>query len=197
MKCRMIVFEGIDGAGKGTLIELLKKELKKRKLNFSVYKYPTKKAKKIREYLKEKIEMSEDEAFFEYLKDIKKEQKKIRKSLLNKIVICDRYFFSTLAYQSIEKPIEKRIELLKNFKLIEPDVLIWLDISPKTALERKLKNKLPDRFEQDLERLKKIRENYQKLYFLKLMAKKWIKLDAIKPPKKIFEELKDQLDMKN
>ncbi|MFN3909873.1 MAG: dTMP kinase [Candidatus Anstonellaceae archaeon] len=188
-----IVFEGIDGAGKGTQIKFLEKELKKRKEKVFLYKYPTKKAKKIKEYLNQKIDLTEDEAFFEYLKDIGSQQNKIKESLEKGWVICDRYFFSTLAYQSIEQPLENRMEMLKNFKLTEPDFVVWLDIQPKNALERKLKNKLPDRFEQDLKKLELIRKNYQKLYALSFMSKKWLKINSAQSSKKIFEIIKKEI----
>ncbi|MCX8162975.1 MAG: dTMP kinase [Candidatus Micrarchaeota archaeon] len=188
-----VVFEGIDGSGKGTQLQLLKNELKKQKEKFFVFKYPTKKAKKIREFLTQKIELDEDEAFFEYLKDIESQQPRILECLNKGWVISDRYFFSTIAYQSVEKSIEKRIEYIKSLKMIKPDYVFWLSINPQVAIQRKLKNKLPDRFEKDLEKLNKIEQNYELLYKMNFYSKKWVKLDAQEDKKTIFEQIKKEL----
>ncbi|MCM8830703.1 MAG: dTMP kinase [Candidatus Omnitrophica bacterium] len=193
MENLMVVFEGIDGAGKGTQIENLKKALKKMKKKFFVFKYPSEKSKKIRKYLQQKIDMNEDEAFFEYINDIAAQQNEIREKLQKGWIICDRYFFSTLAYQSLEKDLSERIEAIKNFRLIEPDVVVWLYINPQDAIKRKLKNRLADRFEKDLEKLKKIEQNYQKLYSLKFMAKKWIKVESFKDKKEVFEDIAKEI----
>ncbi|MEM4137288.1 MAG: dTMP kinase [Candidatus Anstonellaceae archaeon] len=189
---KFLVFEGIDGCGKSTQIKLLTKELKKQKEKFFVFKYPTKKSKKIRDFLNQKIELAEDEAFVAYFEDIKAEQTKILECINRGWVILDRYFFSTIAYQSIENPIEKRIEFIKSQKLARPDYVIWLSIKPQEALKRKLKNKLPDRFEKDSEKLKKIESNYEKLYKLNFYGN-WIKIDAMQDEKTIFKTIKEKI----
>jgi dTMP kinase len=189
----LIVFEGIDGSGKSTQIKLLQDYLKNSNQDFFIHKYPTAKAKKIKDFINFKLELSEDEAFFEYIQDIASEQKIIEKELENAFVICDRYVISTLAYQSIQAPLDKRIQQAQAFKIRPPDLIFWLDIEPKAALERKLKNKLADRFESDLAKLNKIRQNYSNLYQIRYMTKNWIKLDALEDKKKIFSAIKSTI----
>jgi len=190
---KLIVFEGIDGSGKSTQIKLLQDYLKNSNQDFFIHKYPTAKAKKIKDFINFKLELSEDEAFFEYIQDIASEQKIIEKELENAFVICDRYVISTLAYQSIQAPLDKRIQQAQAFKIRPPDLIFWLDIEPKVALERKLKNKLADRFESDLAKLNKIRQNYSNLYQIRYMTKNWIKLDALEDKKKIFSAIKSTI----
>ena len=190
---KLIVFEGIDGSGKSTQIKLLQNYLKNSNQDFFIHKYPTAKAKKIKDFINFKLELSEDEAFFEYIQDIASEQKIIEKELENAFVICDRYVISTLAYQSIQAPLDKRIQQAQAFKIRPPDLIFWLDIEPKAALERKLKNKLADRFESDLAKLNKIRQNYSNLYQIRYMTKNWIKLDALEEKRKIFSAIKSTI----
>jgi dTMP kinase len=190
---KLIVFEGIDGSGKSTQIKLLQDYLKNSNQDFFIHKYPTAKAKKIKDFINFKLELSEDEAFFEYIQDIASEQKIIEKELENAFVICDRYVISTLAYQSLQAPLDKRIQQAQAFKIRPPDLIFWLDIEPKAALERKLKNKLADRFESDLAKLNKIRQNYSNLYQVRYMTKNWIKLDALEEKKKIFSAIKSTI----
>jgi len=193
MPKNLIVFEGIDGSGKSTQIKLLANYLKKSKQDFFIHKYPTKKAIKIKDFINFKLELSEDEAFFEYIQDIANEQKNIQKELEGALVICDRYVLSTLAYQSIQAPLDKRIQQAQLFNFRIPDIIFWLDIEPTKAMERKLKNKLADRFEADLLKLNKIRQNYYSLYQIKYMTKNWVKLDALKDKKEIFLTVKSAL----
>jgi len=190
---KLIVFEGIDGSGKSTQIKLLQDYLKNSNQDFFIHKYPTAKSKKIKDFINFKLELSEDEAFFEYIQDIASEQKIIEKELENAFVICDRYVISTLAYQSLQAPLDKRIQQAQAFKIRPPDLIFWLDIEPKAALERKLKNKLADRFESDLAKLNKIRQNYSNLYQIRYMTKNWIKLDALEEKKKMFSAIKSTI----
>jgi dTMP kinase len=192
---KLIVFEGIDGSGKGTQIELLKKYFKKNKIDCFVFKYPTAKAKEIRDFLNLKIEWEEDEAFLKYIQDIKNEQPKVLEALTKGQVILDRYFYSTIAYQSINAPIEKRMEQIKEFKLQKADLVFWLDIEPEDAIKRKTILKVPDRFEQDIKKLQTIRKNYEKLYKINYMAKKWVKIDSKKAKEEIFKEIKGYLNI--
>jgi len=48
-----------------------------------------------------------------------------------KIVVSDRYFWSTLAYGEIDLPIETLIRLKENF--LYPDKIIFLKVNPKNA----------------------------------------------------------------
>ncbi|HIP25637.1 MAG TPA: dTMP kinase, partial [Archaeoglobus profundus] len=78
-----------------------------------------------------------------------------------KIVILDRYYYSTIAYQSARGIDLKLIKKL-NERFPKPDLVIILDISPETALKRIKVRGEPDKFEK-IEFLKKVRENFLNL----------------------------------
>ncbi|MFH2106644.1 MAG: dTMP kinase, partial [Candidatus Micrarchaeota archaeon] len=107
----IVVIEGIDGCGKDTQIELLRKEMK-----FEYFKYPTKDNQEIKDYLEKKGRWSSgankqgnENMFLDkegmeimrlFLDDIYAEQKKLAEASKKGLVIVDRYVFSTIAYQA-------------------------------------------------------------------------------------------------
>lgn len=192
-----LVIEGIDGAGGSTQSNLLRKFLEER--NFKVKligypDYPNPIGKIIRKFLNKEFEISAEAQFLLYGLDMVKDREKILKNLEEgKIVLADRYIFSTLAYQCFAKKfsLEKGLKLIEIFKLSKPDLVILLDIKPETSLRRKMKenNKL-DRHEEDLELLKKVREGYLKLARKNVFSKEWVVLNGEKEIEEVSKEIK-------
>ena len=137
----LIVFEGIDGTGKSTQCSLLSKFLREKKIPNIVLAEPTKGiwGMKIRRLLSEGREgISPKEELSWFVNDRKEDiSKNIMPALLdNKVVIMDRYYFSTAAYQGALglNPEDIRTEN-ENFAPIPDRVLIFLT-SPDVCLER-------------------------------------------------------------
>ena len=137
----LIVFEGIDGTGKSTQCSLLSKFLSKKKIPNIVLAEPTKGiwGMKIRRVLSEgRGAISPKEELSWFINDRKEDiSKNIMPALLdNKVVIMDRYYFSTAAYQGALglNPEDIRTEN-ENFAPIPDRVLIFLT-SPDVCLER-------------------------------------------------------------
>ena len=59
-------------------------------------------------------------------------------------VVCDRYLLSSLAYQSLDLPMEWILQI--NGQVIQPDITIYIDIDPGVSMRRVLEG----RFHQDL-----------------------------------------------
>ena len=100
-----ITFEGIDGCGKTTQVELLKKELNNRRLEFISVREPgsTQISEQIRQILlnPDNIKITpETEALLFASARAQIVKDKIKPAMNeNKIVICDRFIDSTIAYQ--------------------------------------------------------------------------------------------------
>jgi len=78
------------------------------------------------------------------------------------IVICDRYFFSTLAYGDKDiKDLNWLINLQKKF--LVPDITFFLKVSPKICIERISKERFEVTLFEKEEVLKKVWQNYEKL----------------------------------
>lgn len=111
----------------------------------------------------------------------------IRPSLDNgKIVICDRFTASTLAYQGYGRGIDlETIDAVNTLATggLRPDLVVLLDLPAEMGLAR-IQVKMPDRFEQErLDFHQRVRDGY-----LKLAAgepERWLVIDATLPKAKI------------
>jgi dTMP kinase len=141
---KFIVFEGIDGAGKTTQINLLRETLEKRGFACYVTAEPTDmpSGKAIRRALAKEvdstpIQMAEMFAHDRELHNTDA-QSGIERMLADGItVICDRYYYSSLAYQGTMLGFDTVAELnLDNPNIRRPDICIFLDLTPEKSLQR-------------------------------------------------------------
>ena len=100
---KLIVFEGTDGAGKSTQLELLANYLKQKGFEVVTTYEPTngQYGKKIRALYTNRDSASREDELELFLADRKEHVKTLLEPSLaaGKIVLCDRYFLSTVAYQ--------------------------------------------------------------------------------------------------
>lgn len=179
----LIVFEGIDGSGKSTQVKLLKEALEKRNVKVRVLFEPSDSVygKEIRKKLSSG-EYAPLELYHLFVKDREISAKKIRSLLRDGyVVIMDRYYISTIAYQGAQGiSITKIIEDHKKFP--QPNLIFILDIDPNIALSR-LRAK--DSFE-NIKFLKEVRKIYLSIpRILKIPCCQIMIINAEKNPKKI------------
>ncbi|MFA5107948.1 MAG: dTMP kinase [Candidatus Micrarchaeia archaeon] len=190
-----VVFEGIDGCGKGAQVAELEKFVKKRRERVFLHKFPSESAKEVRAHLSGKKSYEEDELFSIYLQDIISAQEKMKADMLKGWVIADRYCISTAAYQSDKMDLQKRMMQIEEKGLLRANIVFWLDLPVAQAMKRKLGQKLPDRFEADSPFQKKVRENYEKLYRTSFMGAKWERIDASLEQRKIAEIIRAKINL--
>ena len=190
-----ISFEGIDGCGKTTQIELLKKYLDEKKYETIVTLEPggCEIGKNLREILLfHKGYVSDIAEMFLYLADRAQHIQEIVLKNINegRIVLCDRCIDSTVAYQGYgRKGNIEQINLLNKIATngIEPDLTIVFDVDIETAQKRIGNTK--DRMEKEgIEFHKRVREGYLEL------AKKYPKrikvINSNQEIEKVFSDLK-------
>ncbi|MEM0302278.1 MAG: dTMP kinase [Archaeoglobaceae archaeon] len=189
----LIAIEGIDGAGKTSVANELVKFLKNMGYDAILLKEPSDSiyAQKIRG-AKERLPPEEELELF--LRDREIDAiKNIIPALQNgKVVVMDRYYYSNIAYQSARGLNAEEIRKLNEKIAPKPDLVILLDVSPETALERiKPRGKLT--LFEGKEYLEKVREN-----FLRIADKKTIIVNAEKPfnevKREVFEIVKNLLN---
>lgn len=149
-----IVFEGIDGAGKSSQIQLLKEWLEENGLEVELLVEPTdsKVGKLIRELLTYDNATTEDmqkTLGLLFAADRMLIMDKLNDE--NKIIISDRSFISSLAYQ---EPKDWINEINKYAK--KPDLVLLLDLDVATSVKR---CDGEDSFENE-EFLNRVKENY-------------------------------------
>ncbi|UJG42240.1 MAG: dTMP kinase [Candidatus Heimdallarchaeum endolithica] len=136
-----LVIEGIDGVGKTTQAKKLVEFLKSKKLKAEYTTEPTHWSiygKKLRESFFAPERLSVEEEFRLFLEDRKEHIAKEVLPLIEQgiIVVCDRYYFSSAAYQG-SRGLDWKYILQENMKVVfSPDITFLIDIPVEKAIER-------------------------------------------------------------
>lgn len=164
-----ISFEGIEGSGKSTQIQLLKEFLNQKGLNPVVIREPggTQIGEKVRD-----IFLTKTNEYFDPLTEVlllyssrKQLDTNVIKPALKagKVVIADRFADATIAYQAYGKSVSKDFitQLHSDLEISKPDLTFFIDISPELSKAR-ISDRESDRMESEsIEFFSKVRSGYQ------------------------------------
>ena len=169
-----IVLEGIDGAGKSTQAKLLAQWFEKRGYEVVLTKEPTdtpfgKLIRKLvliggKEGIIDGARISHEAEALLFAADRAEHVHKLIKPSLEqgKVVISDRYFYSSLAYQWARGlDLEWLVDL--NRFAVRPDLVILLDLPVRESMNRINGRKIKTEFDKIAELQRRVRENYLKL----------------------------------
>ncbi len=186
----LIVFEGIDGSGKSTQAEILMKMLQKKGFDVVYFQEPSKGkwGRKIKKKALHPDSLAPEEELDLFQKDRKENVEKNLKPALEKkrVVILDRYYYSTIAYQGAKGIEKKRIRKMNEEFAVQPDLVFILDIDPQKGLERIESRKKKYRLFEREEYLVKVRE-----IFKSLKGKNFIHINALKSKEEISKEIEE------
>ncbi len=191
-----ISFEGIEGSGKSTQIELIEELIRAKGYQVKKLREPgtTELGEKIRNIFLEKTTETVDpitEAFLLYASRKHLDQNFLRQNLNEgAIVIADRYADATLAYQSYGKGLDHNFVKLihDSSQLLSPDLTFYMDISAELSRER-ISDRERDRMESEsIDFFKKVREGY--LQIAHDNPERVVVLDANKTIDELHESIK-------
>jgi len=195
-----IVLDGLDGSGKGEIIKKLHNYFfsKSKKYRVLTTREPTngEYGRKARSILKEdKDPLKNAETLLDlYIKDRKSHLSKVIDPFLSAedshIVLCDRYYYATIAYQQTQGiPLNRLLDLNKEFT--KPTISFILDVKPEIALERiKKARSATEKFEK-LDFMNNLRKNF--LQLKTQLKDNIIIIDANKPLEDVFNQIKEEV----
>ena len=168
-----IVFEGPDGSGKSTVSQAVYERLDSEKWDVVLTREPggSRIAEVIRDIILDTRNVEMDPRTEALLYAASRRQH-LREKVLpaiekGKIVLCDRFVDSSLAYQAYGREIElDKVVAINDFAIegYYPDLTIFLDIDAKTGLERLADRKNLDRLDiEGLEFHQRVFAGYQKI----------------------------------
>ncbi len=196
-----ITFEGPEGSGKTTVLDYVEKALLERGIPLVRTREPggTPISEQIREVILNKSNTEMDPRTEALLYAASRRQhlvEKIWPALRDgKVVLCDRYLDSSLAYQGAGRNIGVDNILNMNLFATEdtwPDLTILFDINPELGMERIAANSNREVNRLDLEQIefhKKVRDEFLKL--AKQYKKRYVVVDASLPLDTVEAEVLD------
>lgn len=201
MEGRFIVLEGSDGSGKSTMAQKIGKyfSAKGRDIEFTREPGGTLIGEKIRELILDnnhtEMDYRTEALLYASARAQLISQKIIPWLKSGKVVISERYVYSSLVYQGLGRGLGiDEVKKINDFATagIKPDLVILLDVDPEKALNRKLSIDGGDRLEnEDISFHKNVYEGYKKLseYFPEIIT-----VNADRPIEEVFEEIKVLLE---
>ena len=169
-----IAFEGIDGSGKSTQADLLGFRFKRMGYPLHATCEPTDGpiGKLIRKAFKGEMKLNDKTIAGLFVADrlehiLNPDFGMLKYLGADHIVICDRYYFSSYAYQASFTSMEWVIQANAiSASLLKPDLTIFVDVDPVLCMERIMKNRSATELYENLENLERVRSNYLKAFDL-------------------------------
>lgn len=200
-----ITFEGPDGCGKTSIINLIKEYYKdNEKIIFTREPGGTKISEKIRELIlsNDYVNMSPRTEALLYAASRAQHIDELVKPNLGKgnIVISDRFVLSSLAYQGGGRKLGvENVKRINDFAIngVNPDVIIFFYVDPLTTLKRKSLSENADRLELSGDDFhSRVYDTYMELLEEMKDDKVLRKVDATKSMEEVFEDVKKIIDEK-
>lgn len=191
-----IVFEGLDGSGKGTQISMLARRLESEGAKLAITAEPTQFATGglVRDALGGLTRRTQSELAGLFLADriahCSNPVSGIGALLKDGCtVICDRYYYSSFAYQGMDTDLKWVMDSNLNCPdIIKPDVCVFLDVPPEECDRRIATGRASREIFEQIETIRRIREKYMEVF--RLLPEHNIKIvSAIGTPEEITERV--------
>jgi dTMP kinase len=193
-----IVIEGLDGSGKTQASRRLQRILSQTQsrvaLTFEPYD-PSAAGLYIRNALTKRIKVDARSLALAFALNRADHCARVIRPYLehpaHSIMLCDRYYLSSLVYQSVE-PLTMDDIMMLNAHAIRPDLIFFLNASTQTCYERMRKR--PEDKELFENRLDRTRDKYHEaIAYLRARGEIVIEVDANGTPEQVLNEILDRL----
>lgn len=199
---RFIVLEGIDGAGKTTQAALLEAHLRAQGREVARTAEPTgfPSGVALRQALGGKMEKSECEMAVLFVEDRIAHNIHPTEGILSLLargvdVICDRYYYSTLAYQGHATDYEWVKSMnLRCPQIRKPDLCVYLDLLPEQSLERIRAGRESLEIYENAETLERVRNAFLSVFRDPELTERIAIIDAYRAPEEIARDLAAAVD---
>jgi dTMP kinase len=183
-----IVIEGIDGSGKTTQARALIRRLRRRGHPASFFREPTrgKWGREIKRLAARADSLTPEEQLSLFVRDRRENVEKNLAPALRagRVVVLDRYYFSTMAYQGAKGIRVERIRRLNEAFAVRPDLVFVLDVDARAGLARIRGRKRRDKLFEREAYLRRVRE-----IFLGLRGPRFVHIDGRGDPRAIGREI--------
>jgi len=195
-----IAFEGGEGSGKSTILEKIYNWLLEENKDCIKTREPggIKISEQIREVILDAENTKMDPRTEALLYAAARRQHLVEKVMpaldAGKVILCDRFIDSSLAYQGFARGLGiEEIYKINEFAIGEcmPNISILFDIDPAVGLERINKDKNREVNRIDLEKIdfhNRVREGYNEVF--ETSKGRMIKIDASKTIEEVYEDVK-------
>lgn len=196
-KGKFIAFEGIDGSGKSTQIQLLRNRINEQGIYCYTTMEPTDSpiGSLIHQIMMGRIKTDNKVIAALFVADrldhlLNDVNGIVAKILEGTTVITDRYYFSSYAYHSIDMPMDWVIQANEQSKnILQPTVTVFIDVDPDTAVERIAKNRFHQELFEKKSRLVKVREKYLEAFEKLRDVENIVIIDGNRSPEEIAENI--------
>lgn len=188
-----ISFEGLDGCGKTTQLERLRAHLTARGISCVAQREPTDGpvGRVIRQAIQKEIRLAEETLALLFAADRYEHALALGQTLAEgQTVLCDRYLFSSLAYQSVSLSMETVRSCNRAAEaLLLPDLTVFLDVSPEACMRRITANRPQTDLFESAARLRKVREGFYRAFDLLGDKAPVLRVDGERSPDEVFTEI--------
>ncbi|MDP2914779.1 MAG: dTMP kinase [Candidatus Aminicenantes bacterium] len=187
----LIVIEGIDGAGKSTQTKSLLRKLRAKGLPAVYFREPSrgKWGRELKRLAQQAGSLTPEQELELFQKDRRENvEKNLRPALAaGKVIVLDRYFFSTIAYQGAKGLDRDRIRRMNERFAPKPDLVFILDIRAGEGLARISGRRKKDVLFERESYLAKVRR-----IFLSFRGARFVQIDARQSRRDVARQIYDK-----
>lgn len=192
MRGKFIVFEGPDGSGKTTQLGRVAEALGSAICECE----PTtgEIGKQIRRALGGEVDCAPETLALLFAADRCEHVRALEKLLEDgKTVLCDRYVFSSIAYQGLELDTAWIAEINRRAtERLLPDAVVYIDLPTESCMARIARGRDHTEIFETTERISKVRENYERAFAM-FPSLKLIRIDGAQPMEDVTRDILEKL----